>query len=596
MACTPSSPAGPASRRALLAAAFASTFAAALALSACGGGSAPDGSPTASGPAAGETPPPPPGGTTPPPPPPAQGTTPPPPPAGSTVVQIDTSAAQHAISPLIYGVATFDNVATTLQALNSPINRHGGNATSQYNWQLNAGNRGMDWYFESLDEGSANPGQSVLDLVAGNRQAGAQSMVTVPMVGWVAKLGPGRGKLAGFSIAKYGAQQDADWQWMPDAGNGVRTNGNTITGNDPADADVPADPAFQKGFVQLLTKNYDLAANGGVRYYLMDNEPSIWYSTHRNVHPQGPGMDEVFDKTVAYASMVKSVDPGALVVGPEEWGWTGYLLSGKDMQAGNWSNPADKAAHGGMDYTPWLLKQLKDYEARNGKRLLDVFSLHYYPQGGEYSDDTSTAMQQRRNRSTRSLWDPAYVDETWIADTVKLVPRMKSWVDTWYPGTKIAITEYSWGADGHISGAIAEADVLGILGREGVDIATRWTAPSPSSPTFKAMQMYRNYDGAKSSFGETSVQASVPNPDTLAAFAALRAADHSLTVMVINKDLAKAAPVSLAIKGFGSGTGTVQRWQLTKANAIARLGALDYAGSQVNDTVPAQSITLYVVK
>ena len=67
-------------------------------------------------------------------------------------------------------------------------------------------------------------------------------MLTIPMIGWVAKLGPNRSKLASFSIAKYGAQTGNDWQWFPDAGNGIRTNGQFVTGNDPNDANVPATP------------------------------------------------------------------------------------------------------------------------------------------------------------------------------------------------------------------------------------------------------------------------------------------------------------------------------------------------------------------
>ncbi len=35
-------------------------------------------------------------------------------------------------------------------------------------------------------------------------------MITVPTLGWVAKLGAGRAKLASFSIAKYGPQLDCD--------------------------------------------------------------------------------------------------------------------------------------------------------------------------------------------------------------------------------------------------------------------------------------------------------------------------------------------------------------------------------------------------
>ena len=86
-------------------------------------------------------------------------------------------------------------------------------------------------------------------------------------------------------------------------------------------------------------------------------------------------------------------------------------------------------------------------------------------------------MQLRRNRSTRSLWDPNYVDETWINDKVQLIPRLQNWVNTYYPGTPIGITEYNWGAENHINGATTQADIFGIFGREGLDMAARWTTP-----------------------------------------------------------------------------------------------------------------------
>ena len=107
--------------------------------------------------------------------------------------------------------------------------------------------------------------------------------------------------------------------------------------------------------------------------------------------------------------------------------------------------------------------------------------------------------------------------------------------------------------------------------------------------------MYRNVDGQRNGFGETSVQAVAPNPDQVAAYAALRA-DGSLTVMVINKDLTAARPLTLELAHFGSGSGTAQRWQLTKANAITALAALPYSSARVADTLPAQSITLYVIR
>src|SRR3984893_18572803 len=465
----------------------------------------------------------------------------------SVAINIDAAVGRHNINPNIYGVA----FATQAQLadLNCPLNRSGGNATSQYNWQLNADNRGNDWFFESLDDGSSIAGKANDDFIADTKAGGAQAMLTIPTIGWVAKLGPNRGKLSSFSIAKYGPQQASDFQWFPDAGNGVRASDSQfVTGNDPNDANIPADSQFQLGWMQHLTTRWGPATNGGLRYYIMDNEPSLWSWTHRDVHPTGPIMDEIKNKIIDYGARVKANDPSALVVGPEEWGWTGYFYSGFDQQwAGlhGWSNLPDRANHGGQDYLPWVLDQLHQHDMQTGQRSLDVFTVHWYPQGSQalglpgeaFSNDVSAAMSDLRNRSTRSLWDPNYTDQSWINSKVQLIPRLHSWVNTYYPGLPIGITEYNWGAEGYINGATAQADVFGIFGREGLDMATRWTTPSATTPTYKAMKMYRNYDGNKSTFGEISISDMVPDPDTLSSFAAIRSSDGALTVMIINKSL-----------------------------------------------------------
>ena len=513
----------------------------------------------------------------------------------AVTINVDANANRRPISPGIYGVAH----ATTAQLidLRSPLNRNGGNNTTRYNWQLNADNRGNDWYYQSIADGSATPGERGDSFVAATRAANATPMLTVPTIDWIAKVGPNRSKLASFSIAKYGAQTGNDWQWYPDAGNGVRTSGQFVTGNDPNDANVPSNSTFQQGWVQHLVNRWGTNANGGVPYYILDNEPSIWHSTHRDVHPTGATMEEVRNKILDYGAKIKAVDPTALVVGPEEWGWSGYLLSGYDQQYGGlhgWSFMPDRSNHGGADYLPWLLDQLRQNHTSTGRRLLDVFTVHYYPQGGEFSDDVSTAMQLRRNRSTRSLWDPAYVDETWINDRVRLIPRLKSWVSTWYPGTQIGITEYNWGAENHINGAIAQADIWGIFGREGLDLAARWATPASSTPTYKAMKLYRNYDGSGSAFGETSLQATVPNPDTVAAFASQRTADGALTVMVVSKHLSATTPATISLANFLH-AGTAQVWQLTAANTITRQPDITVTGTSFTATLPAQSITLYVL-
>lgn len=507
-------------------------------------------------------------------------------------IQIDASANRRPINPLIYGTA-WANSAQLLE-LNSPLNRQGGNTTTRYNWQLNADNRANDWYFQSI-AGVNISGELGDTFIQTSKNANALPMLTIPIIDWIAKVGPNRQKLASFSISKYGAQTGNDWQWFPDAGNGVLTNGTYVNGNDKNDANIPNSVAFQQGWVSHLINRWGNSNNGGLKYYILDNEHSIWFSTHRDVQPIGSTMEETFARMRDYSAMIKNQDANALILGPEEWGWGGYIYSGYDQQyapSHNWTRP-DRAAHGNMDYMPWILQQFRNYELQTGRRLLDIFTLHCYPQGGESGDDVTPAIQLKRNRSTRSLWDVNYVDESWINDRVKLIPRMKGWVDTYYPNTKIGLTEYNWGAENHINGATAQADIFGILGREGMDIATRWGTPDSTTPTFKAMKMFRNYDGQNRGFGETSVSAVVPNPDEVSAFASIRTSDNALTIMVINK-VETVANTTLNLANF-TPSGTSQVWQLTSANQINRLSDVAVSGNAINVVLPPQSITLFVV-
>jgi len=510
----------------------------------------------------------------------------------AVTVNIDVTANVHAISPLIYGVAFAS--ASDLAALNAPLNRSGGNNMSTYSYVNNAQNLDNDYYFESYPQGSTTKGAEADSFVKTTQSAGASPMLTVPMIGWVAKLGPNQTILPSFSVAKYGAQCSVD-PYFTDAGDGLHTDCSTpITGNDPNDAYIPDTPANEKTWISHLVKKWGKASAGGVPYYLMDNEPSIWFSTHRDIHPIGPHATEYRAKVLALSAKIKAVDPTSQIVAPEEWGWEGYFYSGYDQQYaaahGYQYYPDHTKQQKGVDYIPWLLAQWKA-----SGHPVDIVSVHFYPQGAEFSNDVSQATELLRNRSTRQLWDPNYVSESWINAPVYLIPRMQSWISGYYyPGTPIAITEYNWGAEPYINGATTQADIYGIFGAYGLNMATRWTVPASSTPTYKAMQMYRNYDGQKSTFGETSVSAVAPNPDNLSAFAALRAKDGALTVMVISKVLSGATPVNLSLGHFTM-SGSAQVYRLTSSNAITALPSLSWSGGVLSDSLPPQSITLYVL-
>jgi hypothetical protein len=510
-------------------------------------------------------------------------------------VTVNATANQRAINPLIYGVAWATQ--SQLQLLNAPLNRAGGDSSSTYNWALNADNPGFNWFFESRTEtGGSAPGALIDNFIAANNAAGAQSMVTIPMIGWVANLGANRATLPAYSTTKYGAQCATD-PYLPTAGDGLKTDCATdITGNNPLDAYVADSTGNERNWLVHIFTRWGGAARQGPHYYLMDNEPTDWFETHRDVAPIAPHATVTETDVVTYSALVKSVDRNALVAAPEEWGWWALLYSAYDQQwlplnGFNGSKAPDRTQiMGGLDYMPWLLQQWK-----KAGHPVDVVSVHYYPQGGEYSSTVTTAMQLLRNQSTRELWDPNYVSQSWQDSVIDLIPQLQSWVSTYYyAGTPIGITEYDWGADAYINGATAQADIFGIFGTQGVSMAARLDAPDPSTPTFKAMQMYRNYDGHLSTFGDTSVSAVVPDPDNLSAFAALRTVDGALTVMAISKVLTGSTALTVSIANFSAGA-QATAYQLTAANQIVALPVVAVAGGKIVMSLPPQSITLLVI-
>jgi hypothetical protein len=510
-------------------------------------------------------------------------------------VTVDAALNRHPIDPRIYGVAFA--TPSALANLGVTLNRWGGNAVSRHNWATSTTNRAKDWFFENIPDtvaGDGSNGESADAFIGPTLAAGAQAVMTIPMMGLLPK---DRQVRCGFSIAKYGPQNSNDWQWQPDCGDGRpvgQPNGRILNVNDPADTSAVYPTSHQGDWMQHLLDTWGTANAGGVRYYALDNEPSLWSFDHWDVHPSGSTYDEVWGKMAEYGALIRAKDPGALITGIEEWGWSGYFSSGLDQENGD---GADRAAHGNADYGEWLLQQARIHEETNGQRILDIASLHFYPQSGEFSNDVSAAMQERRNRSTRSLWDTTYVDESWIGGTgidggkVRLIPRLREWVNRNYPGTLIGITEYNWGAESHINGATAQADILGIFGREGLDVGIRWVSPPDGTPAFNAFRMYRNYDGLQSRFGDVSVSATGTDPDQISTFAALRSSDRKLTIMIVAKNLTDSTPVTVNLQNF-TPTGNAERWQLDAANVIthvmpdAPLGPI---------TVPAQSITLLVI-
>ena len=504
---------------------------------------------------------------------------------------VDEAAGRQAISADIYGMNYAD--AALASELGLTTDRWGGNSTSRYNYQNNTYNTGSDWYFENIVAA-----QSLDSFVSADLAHGTNPVVTVPAMGWVAKNSPSSHPFAcGFKVSKYGAQQSTD-PWDSDCGDGKRANGSQLTGNDPADTSTAVTSAFAQSMVSHLVQAHGDAAHGGVRSYEIDNEPTLWNSTHVDVHPNPLTYDELWQKSSATALAIKSADPSATVDGPGDWGWCAYFYAADDP--GGCADGPDRQAHADLPLAAWYLQQFHSYEQTHGVRLLDYFDEHFYPQesGVALSAAGDAATQALRLRSTRALWDPSYTDESWTTDLglgpVELIPRMKQWVAQFYPGTKIAISEYNWGGLESMNGALAEADVLGIFGREGVDRAQLWSPPTSSQPGAFAFRMYRDYDGRGGKFGDVGVQATSSDQGQLAVYAAQRSGDGALTIMVVNKtgnDLTS----TLTLRNANAGAASVYTYSPVNLGAIVPGADEAFTSGSLTRGYAANSITLLVV-
>jgi putative cell wall-binding protein len=504
---------------------------------------------------------------------------------------VDAAAGRHAISSDIYGMNFADAGLAT--ELGITADRWGGNSTSRYNYTNNTHNTGSDYFFENIVDST-----SLDSFVAADLAHGTNPVVTVPAMGWVSKNSPSTHPFAcGYKVSVYGAQQSTD-PYDPNCGNGKNTSGARITGNAPSDTSVSENGAFDQAMVTHLVQKFGSAAQGGVRSYEIDNEPSLWSSTHVDVHPAPLSYDELWQKSLAAAQGIKAGDPTATVDGPGDWGWCAYFYAPDDP--GTCGPGPDRTAHGNLPLAAWYLQQFAAYDQAHGQRLLDYFDEHFYPQesGVSLSTAGSAATQALRLRSTRTLWDPTYTDESWTADlglgSVDLIPRMKQWVAQYYPGTKTAISEYNWGGLESMNGALAQADVLGIFGSQGLDRAQLWSPPTSSEPGAFAFRMYRNYDGHGSRFGDESVSASSADQGQLSVYAAQRTTDGALTVQVINKtggDLTS----TLAVHNAPTSAAQVFTYSGANLGAIVQGAGATFSSGSLSYTFPANSITLLVI-
>jgi hypothetical protein len=537
---------------------------------------------------------------------------------GSTnvIVNINTLANRHQISPYIYGINSTNE--SDITALSPKFVRFGGNEATDYNWKLFTYNAGSDWYFEDfgLGDSSGNAVDSV-KLTKFTVGAGSQMLTTMPTLGWVAK---GSGNWS-YSVKKYGAQCKVDPN-NSDAGNGEETDCKTrVTTGPVTSAYYPlVDTASDCTTGNCLYRNewataLATAFGSGAcivpyspittcHFYDMDNEPEIWDGPHGDVHPNHPGYTELSNLFETEGAALKTWDPSAVRFGPITCCWNYLWTAGPSGD--------DKNAHAGIDFAPWWLNQINWLDQINGARTLDVFDIHaYFGDNIDTTGFTNPQMRAEVGKYLRSYWDPTFSNSGYNADWITttqpnrtvtfLIPRLKAMVNSIYPGTPLSFTEWeSFFNEWEFATALSDADAYGVMGREGLSFSSRWGGPNATDgttnqphPNYQSFKLYTNYDGAKHGFGTLSVSdQTTMNPDLFVSYAALDVTGTTMTIMVLNKDPGNTANVTFNLSGFSATTYTAYTLASTNPGSITTSASTAWSATQ---SFAANTITLLVV-
>lgn len=409
------------------------------------------------------------------------------------------------------------------------IRRSGGNRLTAYNWENNWSNAGADWYYENDQYMSSSPipGKAITDFHDQALSEGQASIVTLQMAGYVS--------------APIWRQINLDTEAAPSIYfYPVTFAKGAAFSNPPNTSDTNV---YMDEFVNFLVSEYGYAGSAdGVKFYDLDNEPALWSdgnkgATHPEVHPAKPTYLEMKTKSIALSTAVKNVDPNAQILGCVAYGFMEFL---------SLQDATDRNTEGaGYNwYISYFLDKMEAASATAGKRLLDVLDVHWYPEARDADNvritdyrDTRTNWETRM-QAPRTLWDYDYHENSWIEEWqgqwLPILPPLQSSINTYYPDTNLAVTEYAYGGETHWSGGIATSDVLGIFGKYGVYIATYW-----GSGTYvdAAIKIYRNYDGSHSTFGDMDIPATITNKVDSSIYASMfDGNDYEIHLIVINKN------------------------------------------------------------
>ena len=530
----------------------------------------------------------------------------PPPPVPDVTITVDPTKTKP-ISPYIYGTNFYSG--NTSPQPNFTFDRDGGNRWTAYNWVNNGSNAGSDYFYENDDylcNGSCDasiPAEAVRTFIAADHTAGLASLVTFQMQGYVSvdantfQVPMPFPNLTYFRpvVSKKSSASNLPFTLTPP----------------PASTDKNV---YMDEFAWALDQKFSgmniFGSNPAHPTFIsLDNEPDLWSSTHQEIQGSTNISSANFiAKTVALSSALKDLKvpyptefSSVMIFGPVNYGFNGIYSWQGDPTLSPTPNGADW-------FVDKYLAGIKAASFTYGAPLVDVYDFHWY---SEATDGTTRvinmtgssltdAQVQAIVQSPRSLWDTTFQEDSWITNSVLggpiyILGRLQAKIAAENPGMKISISEYENGGFNHIAGTVAEADNLGIFGSLGVFAANFWPPNGTYSYALAGFEAYRDFDGAGSNFGDTSLQSTSSDVRSVVVYASLDSAAPSRVVFVaINRS--NASKVT-AINGQDL-RGTAHLYQMTATTAAGQtvvqpvsIGTMAVGGSSLTITLPAYSVT-----
>jgi hypothetical protein len=541
------------------------------------------------------------------------------------------------VSPYVYGVNAF---AAWESTTHWGLLRWGGDGMTDWNWTNNFTNSASDYCFWQGNEGGGTTlaGTVVTGTpsVPSAQTGGWASLVTVPIVDHVASSAVTNNVWSGSTPPCPGTPSCSNANgYAANVGNldfaSTDANSTAFVANNPTKGSAyctsgsgsctvnTTGPVYQDEFVNYMKVTYGSGA--APIFFMLDNEPNYWPSTHPEIWPHTgtPGcgtsgtvtFDDIVSRDSTYGAAVKHAWPTTKTFGP-------VVAQDGIIYAGDYSDPNLPTT-----FSDYYLGKMATASVTAGTPLVDVFDVHYYTSNGSSSQCVQVP---------RMFWDPTFMDFTasqtdsidfgWSGqnnyfDTSlfprQMIPRLLGKISTAYTGKSTAapglsFSEYNPGCEDSIEGGVAEADLLGIFGREGVYAATAWPLKTVTTNgalvnyLVAAYDAYRNFDGQGGTVGDTTVNATTSNVENTSVYAFSHSGmAAAVDVVGINKT---SASITVNVNIAHSPTVTTAKaYQLVtgKAGVVAATGTAPTpscggGGCSFEYTLPAMSVTTIALR